>query len=492
MTRLCVALTEPDTESLLAAMHDLPTGVDLVEVRLDFMKECELQRVCESRDRPIIVTNRPTRQGGHCEGPEDVRLRSLRQAAELGADYIDVELDSVGNLGALPGTCGRIVSHHDFQGTPPDLDVVMKRIIDSGADIGKIVPTASRITDVAPMLDLLRRHAPERKVIALSMGEAGLVSRILCAKFGAYLTFASRERGAESAPGQVPYDEMLDMYRLADIGPDTRVYGVVANPVAHSMSPAVHNAAFGACDIDAVYLPFKVDNAGAFLSAFRPYDLNGLSVTLPHKETMLALMDEVDEEALRIGAINTVACRGERLLGRNTDIGAAVSAIEDAVRRSDLPGLDRCKVLIVGAGGAARAMACGLKGRCGRIVVANRTVSRAAELASEFGLEHCGLDGMGNVDADVIANTTSVGMWPNVDETPVPAELLHGGMVVFDAVYNPLETRLLSEAGAAGAMAVSGIRWFLNQAVAQFEWWTEQTAPADVMEQVVRQRLQGE
>jgi len=488
VTKLCVSLTEKNTDAALAAMRALPAEVDLVEVRVDAMQECDLERLCAGKDRPIIVTNRPQREGGAWGGPEPERLHVLRRAAELGADYVDVELDSVAELGPLPSGVARIVSYHDFEGMPDDLDGLLRRIREAGADVAKIAVMARDIADVPPVLSLLRRHAAEGPLIALSMGEEGVASRILAGKFAAFLTFASPAAGVGSAPGQVPYDQMLGMYRFRRINPNTAVYGVVANPVAHSMSPAIHNAAFGALGLDAVYLPFKVSDPRRFIEGFEPLDLKGLSVTIPHKEAMLSLMDEVDELARRIGAVNTVRIEDGRRHGSNTDVSAAVGSVEAAVRRAGLR-MAQCTVLIVGGGGAARAFAHGLRSRVDRMIIANRTVERAVRLAQEVGATACGLDEMASLRPDVLVNATSVGMWPHVDATPVPAQMLRAGMVVFDSVYNPMRTRLLREAEEAGATTASGVEWFVNQAVAQFEMWTAREAPRAVMEETIRNRL---
>jgi 3-dehydroquinate dehydratase/shikimate dehydrogenase len=474
---------------MLAAMRSLPPQVELVEVRLDMMARPDVERVCAGKDRPIIVTNRPAREGGAYDGPEGPRLDALRRAAALGADYVDVELDAVAALGELPGGTRRIVSVHDPSGTPPDLEAVFQRIRRTGPDVAKVVVTAKDAADAAAVLGLLDRHAQEAPLIALSMGEEGVASRILAGKFGAFLTFASQAAGAESAPGQVPVEQMLGMYRFPRIGRKTAVYGVVANPVAHSMSPAVHNAAFGALGMDAVYVPFKVTDLRAFLEAFQPCDLRGLSVTIPHKEAMLRLVDEADDLAASIGAVNTVDIRHGRRLGSNTDVGAAVMAIEDAVRRAGLGPLSSRTVLLVGAGGAARAIAHGLRGRTARLIIANRTFERGRTLAAEVGAEACGLDEIERLRPDVLVNGTAVGMWPRVQDSPVPAPMLRKGMVVFDSVYNPIRTRLLAEAEAAGAVTASGVEWFVNQASAQFELWTGARAPRDVMEDALRSRL---
>jgi len=489
VTKLCVSLTEKDTDSLLGAMRSLPPEAELAEVRLDLMERPDLERICAGKNRAIIVTNRPSHEGGGFKGPEAERLAMLRRAAELGAEFVDIELDSVAELGELPGGTRTIVSYHSFQRTPRELETIMGRILEKSPDVAKVAVTAEDAGDVVAVFKLLERHAGRVPLIALSMGEEGMPSRLLAGKFGAFLTYASHAVGRESAPGQVSLEQMLLMYRFPRIERSTAVYGVVANPVAHSMSPAVHNAAFAALGMNAVYLPFKVSDPKAFLESFQPYDLKGLSVTIPHKEAMLALMDEVDGPAAQIGAVNTVVIRNSRRFGYNTDMAAALAAIRDAVRRAALEPLSARSVLLLGAGGAARAIAYGLRQKVACLTIANRTVERARRLAAELDADACGLREMQRCRPDVLINGTSVGMWPQVDESPVPISMLRKGMVVFDSVYNPIKTRLLAEAEQAGAVTASGLDWFVNQAAAQFELWTGTAAPRSVIEETLRSTL---
>ena len=496
MTKLCVPLTQQTAEGMLAAMQAVPRFVDVVEVRFDYLKSAtadsalsDLERIRAGIGRPVIVTNRPPREGGRYEGPEDRRLEVLRKAAALGAEYVDIELDSVAALGEIAGGTQRIVSYHDFQGTPPDLESIHRSACAAGADVAKIAVTARDIADTLPVMALLERHAHGVPTIALSMGEEGLTTRIMGAKLGAFLVYGSMEEGKGSAPGQIPCGEMEGMYRFSRINQGTALFGVVANPVAHSMSPAIHNAAFAEAGMDAVYLPFKVTDPRAFLEGYQPYDLKGLSVTIPHKGAMVCLMDEVDELAARVRAVNTVVIREGRRYGSNTDVAAALGALEDAAGRARLLPLSGCSVLLLGAGGASRALAYGLASRVSEMTIANRTVSRGRDLADEVGAAWCGLDEIKAQRPDVLINTTSVGMHPNVDESPVPASMLRPGMVVFDAVYNPMETRLLREAREAGSVTASGFEWFVAQAAAQFETWTGLAAPRERMAGVVKQRL---
>ena len=490
MAKLCVSLTERTTEDMLRAMHGLPRYVDVAEVRVDFMEEADLRALCSRKDRPLIVTNRPLREGGRWQRSEGERLDLLRQGAQCGADFVDVELDSVAGLGPIPATTGKIVSYHNFQETPADLEGIFRHIAAAGADVVKIAVRATDIEETVPVLALLQRHAGEVPLIALSMGAEGIPTRVLAGKFGAYLSYACVRVEDRSAEGQVLYHEMEGLYRFSRIGPATALYGVVANPVAHSMSPAVHNAAFAHLGMDAVYLPFKVTKPGGFLQGYQQFDLRGLSVTIPHKEAMLPLMDEADDLTVRIGALNTVCIRNGRRCGYNTDVAAAISSVQGAADRAGLLPLSGCSVLLIGAGGAARAIAYGLAGNVGSLTIANRTVSRAEKLAQELGAKSCGLDGLQRCYPDILVNATSVGMWPRADESPVPAGILRPGMVVFDSVYNPLHTRLLSDAERAGCTTASGLGWFVGQAAAQFRLWTGQEAPRELMTQVATEKLQ--
>jgi len=490
---ICVSTTAATEGALAADLAQAARVADLVEIRMDHAPSADLKRLLENRPCPVIVTNRPRREGGAFQGPEEDRLRLLQEAVDLGADYVDVELDSAGRL-RRRGRTRLIVSYHNFQETPEDIGRIHSEIVRTGADVAKVACMARDIRDNLRMFDLLR--ATQHPTIALCMGELGVISRILGKKFGGFLTYASLGAGRESAPGQLSAAELAGTYRYRRIGPSTAIYGVIADPVAHSMSPAVHNAAFEEAGVDAVYVPFKVEgDVVEFVNAFRRLDVRGYSVTIPHKQAIIAAMDEVDEIARKVGALNTVVNRDGRLWGTNTDVTAALQALEDALgtgaegQGSPLRGK---RVLLVGAGGAARALAFGLSMRGARITIANRTFERGRRLADEVGAECCTLSDVGSQEADVVINTTSVGMHPHAEQTPVPRSALRPGMVVFDAVYNPLQTRLLREAREVGCTVISGVVWFVNQAAAQFELWTGRPAPRATMERALMQRLRGQ
>jgi 3-dehydroquinate dehydratase/shikimate dehydrogenase len=456
----------------------------VAELRLDYIQSPDLPRLLEGRPCPVIVTCRPSREGGQWRGDEGRRLELLAEADRLGADYIDVELDALHHF-RRHGNAQLIVSYHNYDQTPDDLQAVARRIEAADADIVKLATMATSLADNLTAFDVLRSAA--KPTICVTMGEHGHVSRVLGPKFGAFLVFASLGSGREAAPGQVPVDDLLGLYRFRDIGPATKVYGVIANPVAHSMSPAVHNAAFADTGLDAVYLPLRVDDPAAFIPAYQALPVEGYSVTIPHKEAVIDLLDEVQPLATKIGAVNTIVRRDGALHGSNTDWSAAVAAIE-----SGLPegvALAGKVVLLLGAGGAARAIAFGLAERGCQVVIANRTHERGLRLAEDVGCRCVPLDDVATVPYNILVNATSVGMHPRVDASPLDASLILPETLVFDSVYNPLDTRLLRDARDLGCRTVDGLAMFVNQAVEQFELWTALPAPRATMRAVVEERL---
>jgi 3-dehydroquinate dehydratase/shikimate dehydrogenase len=490
MTMLCVSLMPKTTDEALRGLAEAGRAPGLAELRLDAMREFDLPRILAAKACPVIVTCRPRHEGGLYEGPESKRLDALREAARLGADYIDIEHEAIGALGPLGGGAKTIVSHHNFRETPADLAAIHARLARTGATVVKVAVMANHILDTAAVLRLLRdARVP---TIALSMGPRGVLTRILAAKFGGFLTYASAGTGDEAGPGQVSVRDMRDLYRVERLGRSTRVYGVIADPVGHSLSPRIHNTAFAALGLDAVYLPLWVEgDPAAFVAAMREFDFDGYSVTIPHKQAVMRACDEIEPLARRIGAINTIQRRADgSLFGTNTDWTAGLQSIEAVVGPGWLQGK---RALILGAGGVGRAMAFGLRERGATVTLTDVDEPRARALAAEVGvavLENRDsrlFPSRGNFD--LLLNCTPIGMHPKVDASPVPREMLTPGMVVYDAVYNPLETRLLREARAAGCRTVAGIDHFVRQAVEQFELWTGRKAPVEKMRQVVVEAL---
>jgi 3-dehydroquinate dehydratase/shikimate dehydrogenase len=448
----------------------------------------------------------------------DVEYAAWRNSAVL-AEQINVEC--AGGCEAHNPQLRLILSRHDFAHTPAELGAIFDELLSSHADVVKVACKAESIVDSLRVLDLLRRtaiHPPLSKggrasVIALAMGETGILTRVLAKKFDALLTFASLDKGIESAPGQPSIRDLRELYRWAAISSRTQVYGVVGCPVAHSMSPAIHNAAFGQVGHDGVYLPMRVEPPYEAFAAFLDgclarawLDLRGLSVTIPHKENLLRYVEarggEVEPLARRIGVANTLhiepGSRADgadaRLYAFNTDYRGALDALCHGLgcEAKDLAGVP---VAVLGAGGVSRAIVAGLAD-CGcKITIYNRTAQKATALAAEFGADALPFDQRIRDDTRVIINCTSIGMWPHVGDSPRGgASILPEArdLAVFDTVYNPIETRLLREAREQGHKTIDGVAMFVRQAAAQFERWTGQAAPTDLMRQIVVGKLTQE
>ncbi|MFH0942231.1 MAG: shikimate dehydrogenase [Chloroflexota bacterium] len=269
---------------------------------------------------------------------------------------------------------------------------------------------------------------------------------------------------------------------------ETKVCCLIGDPVAHSLSPLVHNRGYQALGLNYVYLAFRTKEAGPAITAMRALGITGMSITIPHKTSALEHVDEVDTRAREIGSINTIVNRNGHLKGYNTDYDAALKALSE---KTPLRGK---KAVLLGAGATALTIALALKHKGSHLVILNRTPGKAADLAARVGAESSGgFDRLREIaGADILINATPVGMWPAVDELPVPAAYLHPGLVVFDVIYRPRETRLLSEAKKAGGKVVYGHKMFFYQAIRQFELFTGQAAPAVQMGQALAKVLKGE
>jgi 3-dehydroquinate dehydratase/shikimate dehydrogenase len=484
---ICIPITATTNEAAIEDMTAASEYGDVLELRIDYIPNPDIGKLLKHKRKPVIITNRPKREGGMFLGDEDSRLQLLQSAMELGADYIDIEHDSVQhvlNLGRHESKI--IVSYHNFLETPSNLYEIHKKLCSTGAHIVKLAVLAKDMTDNARVFQLLK--GASFPTIALCMGDVGLISRVLAPKFGSYMTFASLERGKESAPGQITVHELINLYRFQKTNAETKIYGLIGNPVAHSISPTIHNTAFAERGLNWVYIPFKVENVTTAFRGLKEMDIQGCSVTVPHKQSIIELLDEIDPLSRSIGAVNTVVNRNGKFWGYNTDCPAAVVALKEAIGKGNLS-LKGKTILIVGAGGASRAIAFGLHREDANVIITNRTYEKAEVLGKDIGCEYCKMQDLSNLKPDILVNATSVGMHPNVNEIPVPIDVLKPGMVVFDIVYNPLETRLLFEAKNRGCITVNGLTMFINQAVAQFELWTGQKAPKELMTKVARGKL---
>lgn len=548
MTRLTVAIFVQSLEqALAAAARAAEAGADLVEFRIDQFTDNPGQ-IIELVNRsalPCIITCRPTWEGGHYDGDDQTRMSLIEHVGLAESPdhvshgggkpaYIDIELaayqrsanlrQKVGLVVDHPGQVrptdtGLVLSSHDFQTRPVDLYQRVEAMVAAPAcRIVKVVWRARSLRDNLEAFEILRQH--HKPTIALCMGDEGLPSRVLAKKFGAFLTFAALDATTGTAPGQPTVEQIKRLYRWDHIDAATRVYGVIGHPVGHSMSPAIHNAGFDATGHNGVYLPMPIPpeyehfkaTVGSWID-MKELDFRGASVTIPHKENLLRFVAErggvIEPLSLRIGAANTLHVRDDgSLYACNTDYAAALDAVCEAmgITRAGLRGR---RVAVIGAGGAARAIVAGFAGYGATVVVYNRTLEKAQAIADQFnGMNAQGEIGAGSGGGKVVAarpeklcdsccgvfiNCTPIGMHPNVGDTPIPtAAETQGwgaGTVVFDTIYNPLETRLLREAKAAGCTAVPGTEMFVRQAADQFKLWTGTPAPMDVFRRTLADKL---
>jgi 3-dehydroquinate dehydratase/shikimate dehydrogenase len=523
MAHLAVAVMVESMEGALsAAARAAEVGADLIEYRLDHLPlpPKDVTLLVQRSALPSIVTCRPVGEGGQCTQGDAARLEVFRgaMAGARPATYIDVELAAWQAGGVLaqglrpllePGLAkgdgtGLILSAHDFSRRPADLCRKIAAMTQEPlCRVVKVAWQARSLRDNVEAFEILQQRT--KPTIALCMGEAGLPSRVLAGKFGGLLTYAALEDGAGTAPGQPTVAELKRLYRWDRIGPQTRVYGVIGYPVAHSMSPAIHNAGFEAVGFDGVYLPMPIapqyEPFKATVSTWlelKGLDFRGASVTIPHKENLLRFVREkggqVEPLAGQIGAANTLTVRDDSsLYASNTVYAAALDAVCATLDITRVQLADR-RVAVIGAGGVARAIVAGFAHHGAEVVVYNRTFDRAQRLAADLAaageVSAAPLDELVRSRCQVYINCTSLGMHPNVEGSPVVEALGCWGAetVVFDTVYNPTRTKLLRQAGAAGCKTIAGTEMFTRQAAGQFELWTGKAVPLQVFQRVVVNR----
>ncbi len=475
--RLCATVTGRTMAELLAG-REAANGADLIELRLDQVRDPDVDAALAGRRTPVVVTCRPSWEGGGFRGSEAERRRLLERALELGADYVDVEWQA-GWDDLIRSRRGQniVLSTHDYERMPGDLADRYRALRATGAEIVKI---AARAHSLSETLRLLEVGAGEPGRVLVAMGPAGTASRVLPDRFGSAWTYA----GDGVAPGQIGLRCMLDEFRVRSISDKTAVYGVLGAPVRHSLSPAMHNAAFAAAGCDAVYLPLEATSADDFWTFARALGLRGASVTAPFKEAVLPGLAATDPLVRRVGATNTLRIGTRGWEGTNTDVPGFLEPLAGRLE------LQRSRATVLGAGGAARSVAVALDGAGARITVCARNVERAAGVAALVGGSAGDLPPRAG-SWDLLVNTTPVGTAPDVRDSPLPGGVFDGRLV-YDLVYNPATTRLLAEASAAGCGILGGLPMLVAQAVRQFEWWTGASVPREVFAAAAQRRLAAE
>jgi 3-dehydroquinate dehydratase/shikimate dehydrogenase len=488
--RICVTVTDETTAAVVDRMASLAPHADLFEVRADYVRDLDLPALIRARTKPIVLTCRPECEGGRFpDADNEARRRILLDAARLGFDLVDLEARAgFDDVAEAKAGRGLVLSWHDFDGTPRNLESLYRRMAGAGADIVKVAVTARSVEDLGRLFAFAKNHARARErgrppLLTLAMGPLGVASRVLGGRYGAPFTYAAPASGCEAAPGQLPARVLAESYRASRITPRTRVFGLLGSDVLRSVSPAIHNRAFAVRGIDAVYVSLQAESMAAFARALPSLELSGFSVTRPYKQDVLRCLAAVEREAARAGSVNTVIVRDGGLHGSSTDGDGVLVPLR---RRVDVAG---SRVAIVGAGGAARSAAFALERAGAHVTVVARRREQAAEVAASTGTEHAALDELDALRWDVLIHATPLGSGALPGLCPVPPEVLKPPRVVLDMVYEPRETPLLAAARKRGCRTIDGLEMLVAQAVGQFEAWTGVPAPEAAMAEAAAQAL---
>lgn len=486
---ICVTLARSRHKRMIAEhKHLVEQGAELVELRLDYIaRAIDLSRLLDDRPGPVIVTARRQQDGGRWTKSEEERLMLLRSVIAAGVEYVDLEFDIAEQIPRY-GNTKRIISLHEMSVTPENLDKLHAAIADKDADIVKLATTANNFGDNVRMMEVVKNaNVP---TIGICMGDVGTPTRLLANRLGSPFTYATFNKN-DIAPGQLDWKEMRDLYRYEDIDSETELFGVIADPVAHSYSPLVYNAAFKDQNINACYMPMRVPNSDfpGFMENYAKAGITGVSVTIPHKVEALDHCTRVESSAKGIGAVNTMVFHENDCYGYNTDYRAAMDCIEQmySLDRNKEGPMEGMSAMVLGAGGAARAIAWGLHQRQAEVLLASRNYDRAQLLAAELGCRAVEWDLRYEPKIDLLVNCTPVGMHPDLDSTPWSASKLNEYLAVFDTVYNPESTLLVKEAKRAKCKVITGVDMFVRQAAYQYKLFTGKDAPVKLMRASIKQ-----
>jgi 3-dehydroquinate dehydratase/shikimate dehydrogenase len=488
LPKVCVAVTGSDPSDMVEKAALLVRDNSFIEFRLDYLARPgsaipKLKSFLETYPQvTAIATCRRVPSGGKFKGSISAQLDILSKAIAAGCQLVDVSLQTAlkvkfQHLQELRVSAALILSYHDFRATK-NLDETLHKMLAFPADFYKVVSTATTLSDNVEMMKFLQRNSDKHSLIGICMGEQGIISRVLGLRAGSVFTFGAVNPREATGPGQITAQELRSVYRIEQVDPATRVYGVAGDPVAHSLSPVIMNAALRRENVNGVYLALHAKTLKDLLFCVREIPLHGLSITMPYKESMVQHLDNTDAHTGKIGACNTVVrAQDGKLYGFNTDTAGVVRTLERRLV------LENAKVLVLGAGGAARAAVFALKERGAEVWILNRTAAQAQKLARQAKARVMKRPDLKKLAFDVIINATPIGMG-NGHESPLHENEINAKFA-FDMIYEPPETKFLKLARARGAQVISGIEMFVQQAAHQFEIWTGKPAPLDEMLRVV-------
>jgi len=497
--RICVVIARTRHKMIVAELEEaVKRGAKFLELRIDLLsKAVDFKRLTPAKKCAWMATIRRPMDGGRWPGTEPERQIIIRQAIVSGAfEWVDLETDIADKIPRF-GPVKRVISYHNIDETPQDIDAIYEQMLKQDADVYKIAVRAQHPSDCRRIIDLQKR-AP-KPTVAFCMGDIGAPTRFIALKYWAPWIYAAFNPERQLAPGLPSFDEFRTTYPVRSIGAATRIFGLLGDPVGHSLSPILHNHMYRRMKVDAVYLPFKVP-AGEFnaaLDAFQSASVGGYSVTIPHKEAAAQAAVERESNVVSIGAANTLLARADgTFLAANTDHDAAIDSLREHLDKKaaavgvPAPQFDQLFVLVLGAGGAARAIVHALIRNGAHVTITSRTNDKSAKLAVELGCKSIDWETRHSpVHYDIIINCTPVGMHPNMTQTPLQANFLKSGITVFDTIYNPEHTQLIRDAEGRGCSVLTGVDMFVRQAAKQIERFVGLQPPLDQMRELMRKAL---
>jgi 3-dehydroquinate dehydratase/shikimate dehydrogenase len=494
--RVLVVIGRTRHKMVVAELQEaVKRGAKFIELRLDFLaKAVDFKRLTPLKQCPWVATLRRPNDGGRFPGTEQERMMILRQAIVSGAfEWVDLETDIAGTIPRF-GSVKRIVSYHNTAETPATLDDIYANMLKQDADVYKIAVAANTPEDVARIVQL-QKNAP-KPTVAFCMGDIGMPTRFLSLKFGAPWIYAAFNKERGIAPGLPSLDDFRTTYPVSSINADTKIYGVVGDPIGHSLSPLLHNHVYKRLGVNALYLPFRVPRSllPQAVEAYENIPVSGYSVTIPHKETAASLARESEQNVQITGSANTLIRRDDgKFSAANTDYAAVIDSLKAflAERAKDGPQtqITQLSILILGAGGVARSVAYAMHREGAQLTISARTYERAQKLAEDVKCKAVDWHARHSISFDVLVNCTPVGMHPNVDEAPCHFSILKPGHIVFDTIYKPETTLLIREARVRGCDTITGVDMFVRQAARQVELFTGLTPDIDEMRRITRKAL---
>lgn len=493
LPKLCVAVIGSEPTEMMDRAEAAVRDNGFLEFRLDYLPRPglalpKIKKFTELHPHVFsIATCRRTSGGGKFRGSIASQLQILAKAADSGCQLIDIEIQSAERVKPaafqkLRTRAAVILSYHDFRSTKK-LESILERMTAIPADFYKVVTTATTLSDNVVMMKFLEKHSDRHSIVGLCMGEQGIISRVLGVRAGSVFTFAAASAGEETGPGQVPAQELRGTYRIESLDAATRVYGVAGDPIAHSLSPIIMNTALRRENVNGVYVALHAKTLPDLMACVRDIPIHGLSITMPYKGAILPHLDNTDSHTAKIGACNTVVrAQDGKLYGFNTDTSGVVRPLEQRIP------LQGAKILVLGAGGAARAAVFGLKERGCEVYILNRSLVPAQKLARSAKARLVKRADLRKLTFDAIINATPVGMGSS-KESPLNDNEINARFLL-EMIYDPPETRLVQMARSRGVDVIPGIEMLVQQAARQFEIWTGKPAPFDEMLRVANMALQ--